>query len=59
MYNILTDGLVSVTGSSFSSGTGNNAESAVYTFSDPRGFSLLTFSTTNIAFEIAARHARS
>ncbi len=53
-YNTLTDGLVTVTGSSFSSGTGNNAESTLYTFSDLRGFSSLTFSTTGVAFEVAA-----
>ena len=52
-YNSLTDGFVTVNGSNFSSGTGNNAESTLYTFSDARGFSLLTFSTTGVAFEIA------
>jgi PEP-CTERM motif len=52
-YNRLTDGTVSVTGSSFSSGTGNNAESTLYTFVDALGFNSLTFSTTGIAFEIA------
>jgi PEP-CTERM motif len=52
-YNRLTDGTVSVTGSSFSSGTGNNAESTLYTFIDALGFTSLTFSTTGVAFEIA------
>lgn len=52
-YNLLTDGTVSVTGASFSSGTGNNAQSALYTFVDPLGFNSLTFSTTGIAFELA------
>jgi PEP-CTERM motif len=52
-YNRLTDGTVSVTGSSFSSGTGNNAESTLYTFVDALGFNSLTFSTTGIAFELA------
>ena len=54
LYNQLTDGTVTVTGSSFSSGTGNNAESALYTFIDALGFTSLTFSTTGVAFEIAA-----
>jgi PEP-CTERM motif len=53
-YNRLTDGTVTVTGSSFSSGTGSNAESTLYTFVDALGFTSLTFSTTGIAFEIAA-----
>jgi hypothetical protein len=52
-YNSVTDGTVSVTGSSFSSGTGNNAESKLYTFVDALGFNSLTFSTTGIAFELA------
>lgn len=52
-YNRLTDGTVTVTGSSFSSGTGNNAESTLYTFFDALGFNTLTFSTTGIAFEVA------
>ncbi len=52
-YNSLTDGAVTVTGSSVSSGTGNNAESTLYTFVDALGFSSLTFSTTGVAFEIA------
>jgi hypothetical protein len=52
-YNRLTDGTVTVTGSSFSSGTGNNAESTLYTFVDPLGFTSLTFLTTGVAFEIA------
>ena len=45
---------MTVTGSSFSSGGGNNAESTFYTFVDALGFTSLTFSTTGIAFEIAA-----
>jgi hypothetical protein len=53
-FNRLTDGTITVTGSSFSSGTGNNAESTLYTFVDALGFTSLTFSTTGIAFEIAA-----
>lgn len=53
-FNSVSDGAVSVTGSSFSSGTGNNAESTLYTFTDLAGFSSLTFRTTGIAFEIAA-----
>jgi PEP-CTERM motif len=53
-FNRLTDGTVTVTGSSFSSGKGNNAESTLYTFVDALGFTALTFSTTGIAFEIAA-----
>jgi PEP-CTERM motif len=53
-YNRLTDGTVTVTGASFSSGTGNNAESTLYTFVDALGFTSLTFSTTGVAFEIAA-----
>ena len=53
-YNRLTDGTVTVTGSSFSSGTGNNAESKLFTFVDALGFTSLTFSTTGVAFEIAA-----
>ena len=52
-YNTVTDGTVTVTGSTFSSGTGNNAESALYTFFDALGFTSLTFSTTGIAFEVA------
>ena len=44
-------------GSSFSSGTGNNAESMLYTFVDALGFTSLTFSTTGIAFEIAQASA--
>ena len=52
-YNRVTDGTVSITGSSFSSGTGNNAESTLYTFVDALGFTSLTFSTTGVAFEIA------
>jgi len=53
-FNRLTDGTVTVTGASFSSGTGNNAESTLYTFVDALGFTTLTFSTTGVAFEIAA-----
>jgi len=53
-YNLVTDGTVSVTGSSFSSGTGNNTESTFYTFVDALGFTSLTFSTTGVAFEIAS-----
>ena len=53
-YNSLTDGTVTITGSSVSSGTGNNAESTLYTFFDALGFSSLTFSTTGVAFEIAS-----
>lgn len=53
-FNSVTDGTVSVTGLSFSSGTGNNAESQVYTFSDASGFSALTFASRGIAFELAA-----
>jgi len=52
-YNTVTDGTVTVTGSTFSSGTGNNAETTLYTFFDALGFSSLTFSTTGIAFELA------
>ena len=52
-YNLLSDGTVSVTGSTFSSGTGNNAESTLYTFVDAMGFNSLTFSTTGVAFEVA------
>jgi hypothetical protein len=52
-FNTLTDGTLSVTGASFSSGTGNNAESQLYTFVDAAGFTTLTFSTTGVAFEIA------
>jgi hypothetical protein len=52
-YNRVTDGTVTVTGSTFSSGTGNNAETTLYTFFDALGFSSLTFSTTGIAFELA------
>ena len=53
-YNIVSDGKVSVTGASFSSGKGNNAESTLYTFVDPAGFSSLTLTTTGVAFEVAA-----
>jgi hypothetical protein len=53
-FNWVTDGLVTVNGSTFSSGNGNNNQSALYTFSDAAGFSSLTFSTTGIAFEVAA-----
>ncbi len=53
-FNSVTDGTVTVTGSSFSSGTGNNAESMLYTFVDSLGFDSLTFSTTGVAFELAA-----
>lgn len=53
-FNSVTDGVVSVTGSTISSGTGNNAETTLYTFSDLAGFSSLTFRTTGIAFEVAA-----
>ena len=52
-FNSVTDGTVSVTGASFSSGTGNNAESLLYTFVNPLGFTSLEFSTTGVAFEIA------
>jgi hypothetical protein len=52
-FNSVSDGLVTVTGSSFSSGLGNNSESKVYTFFDAAGFSTLTFKTTGIAFELA------
>src|SRR4051812_33030879 len=52
-YNSVTDGRVSVTGSTFSSGAGNNAETTLYTFFDALGFTSLTFSTTGIAFEVA------
>ena len=52
-YNSVTDGTVTITGSSFSSGTGNNAESQLYTFVDPKGFTSLTFKTTGVAFEVA------
>ena len=53
-YNTVSDGKVSVTGASFSSGKGNNAESTLYTFVDPAGFSSLTLTTAGIAFEVAA-----
>jgi hypothetical protein len=53
VYNSVTDGPVTVTGSSFSSGTGLNSESMLYTFSDLAGFTSLTFATTGIAFELA------
>lgn len=53
-FNSVTDGTVSYTGSSFSSGTGKNAETTLFTFADATGFSSLTFSTTGTAFEIAA-----
>ena len=52
-YNSVTDGTVTVTGSAFSSGAGNNAESTLYTFFDALGFTSLTFSTTGVAFELA------
>jgi len=52
-YNSVTDGTVTVTGSTFSSGAGNNAETTLYTFFDALGFTSLTFSTTGIAFEVA------
>ncbi|HEY5321583.1 MAG TPA: PEP-CTERM sorting domain-containing protein [Caldimonas sp.] len=52
-FNSLTDGTVTVTGASFSSGTGNNAESQLYTFVDAAGFTSLTFETKGVAFEIA------
>lgn len=52
-YNSVTDGVVTVTGSAFSSGTGNNAESTLYTFVDLAGFTSLTFKTSGVAFEIA------
>lgn len=37
-YNTVSDGLVTVSGAAISSGTGNNAESTLYTFFDPAGF---------------------
>ena len=37
-YNSVSDGAVTVTGSTFSSGAGNNAETTLYTFFDALGF---------------------
>jgi hypothetical protein len=53
-FNTVTDsnGVV-VNGASFSSGTGNNGESKVYTFTDSTAFTSLTFKTTGVAFELA------
>jgi len=52
-YNSVTDGTVTVTGSTFSSGNGNNSETTLFTFFDALGFTSLTFSTRGIAFEVA------
>lgn len=52
-FNRVSDGTVSVTGSMVSSGTGNNAESLLYTFRDAAGFNSLTFTSGGIAFEVA------
>ncbi len=53
-FNRVSDGVMSVNGSAVSSGTGNNAESLPYTFTDAAGFSSLTFSSGGVAFEVAA-----
>ena len=55
-YNHLADGALTVTGSSFSSGTGNNAESTLYPFVDALGFTSLRFSTTGVSLGIAEAH---
>jgi hypothetical protein len=52
-YNSVSDGKVSVSGSSLGSGSGNNADTTLYTFLDLSGFTTLTFKTTGIAFELA------
>ena len=53
-FNSVTDSNgVTVTGSSFSSGLGNNAESKLYTFFDAKPFTSLTFLTSGVAFELA------
>ena len=52
-FNTVTDGTVTVTGLNISGGNGDNAKSQVYTFTDPAGFTSLTFKTGGTAFEIA------